>query len=101
VIIGYYIHHIDDCLFVRRLEINWRPPEEYFFKVSMVDLPEPEVLVEAPGCSDVRLPQVRDKNHKKLISNRKPAAQKMSLLFGCFGMKSKKISSSKKEKDHR
>lgn len=29
---GYYMHHIDNFIALRKLELNFRPPEEYLFK---------------------------------------------------------------------
>ncbi|KAL3848322.1 hypothetical protein ACJMK2_019190 [Sinanodonta woodiana] len=30
---GYYIHHMDEEISIRKLEINFRPPEEFYFHI--------------------------------------------------------------------
>lgn len=37
---GYYIHHIDDFINVRKLELNLRPPEEYYLTFEIRTLQE-------------------------------------------------------------
>ncbi|KAL4219982.1 hypothetical protein ACF0H5_020393 [Mactra antiquata] len=32
---GYYIHHIDDFINVRKLELNYRPPEEFYMNFEI------------------------------------------------------------------
>ncbi|XP_045200345.2 uncharacterized protein LOC123554333 [Mercenaria mercenaria] len=32
---GYYIHHIDNFINVRKFELNFRPPEEFFFNFEI------------------------------------------------------------------
>lgn len=34
---GSFVHHFDDELSIRRLDVNWRPPEEYLFRFLRVD----------------------------------------------------------------
>ncbi|XP_022288630.1 uncharacterized protein LOC111100805 [Crassostrea virginica] len=80
---GYYLHHLDKTLTVSKLEINWRPPEEYFFSVGVVDVPDPEVFLPR---EDVPV-----KKPSPFIEESSPV--KPSLLWGCFGGKSKKFSS--------
>lgn len=80
---GFYLHHLDKALSVRKLEINWRPPEEYFFSVGIVDVPDPDVFV-APEDAPV-------KKSTPFIEESSPI--KPSLFWGCFGGKSKKLSS--------
>lgn len=80
---GFYLHHLDKALSVRKLEINWRPPEEYFFSVGIVDVPDPDVFV-APEDVPVQ-------KSTPFIEESSPV--KPSLFWGCFGGKSKKLSS--------
>uniref|UniRef100_A0A8W8IR43 Uncharacterized protein n=1 Tax=Magallana gigas TaxID=29159 RepID=A0A8W8IR43_MAGGI len=80
---GFYLHHLDKALSVRKLEINWRPPEEYFFSVGIVDVPDPDVFV-APEDAPVQ-------KSTPFIEESSPV--KPSLFWGCFGGKSKKLSS--------
>ena len=82
-VLGYYLHHLDKTLTVSKLEINWRPPEEYFFSVGVVDVPDPEVFLPR---EDVPV-----KKPSPFIEESSPV--KPSLLWGCFGGKSKKFSS--------
>ncbi|KAJ8309933.1 hypothetical protein KUTeg_011798 [Tegillarca granosa] len=98
---GYYIHHIDNNLFVRKLEINWRPPEEYFFKIEVVDVPELDIIdCEMDTTSDIFSTEFNNnkKNEKQLIEFGSPKTPKQSLIFGCFGSRAKKNASNKKTK---
>lgn len=101
---GYYIHHIDNNLFLRKLEINWRPPEEYFFKVEVVDLPELDITdCEMDTISEIFSTEINNNNkkqnsEKQLIDVDIPKTPKQSLIFGCFGSRTKKHFSNKKNK---
>ncbi|XP_062592369.1 uncharacterized protein LOC134253797 [Saccostrea cucullata] len=83
---GYYLHHLDNALSVTKLEINWRPPEEYFFSVGVVDVPDPEVFGTVEDLEDVPV-----QKSTPIIEESSPV--KPSLFWGCFGGKSKKLSS--------
>ncbi|XP_048745729.1 uncharacterized protein LOC125658496 [Ostrea edulis] len=83
---GYYLHHLDRMLTVRKLEINWRPPEEYFFSVGIVDVPDPEVFMALEESKEVPV-----QKSTPIIEESSPI--KPSLFWGCFGGKSKKLSS--------
>lgn len=104
VILGYYIHHIDNNLFLRKLEINWRPPEEYFLKVEVVDLPELDITdCEMDTISEIFSTEINNNNkkqnsEKQLIDVDIPKTPKQSLIFGCFGSRTKKHFSNKKNK---
>lgn len=80
---GFYLHHLDKALSVSKLEINWRPPEEYFFSIGIVDVPDHDVFV-TPEDAPVQ-------KSTPLIEESSPV--KPSLFWGCFGGKSKKLSS--------
>ncbi|XP_052782704.1 uncharacterized protein LOC128218962 [Mya arenaria] len=120
---GYYIHHIDDFVNVRKLELNFRPPEEFFLDVKMCSNEEIQRLLisetdqyntNAQRDSDVTsvdsksgsLPRtavpdidkssLKRKESKKLKGKPKdsPITPKASVL-GCFRLKVFK----KKKKD--
>lgn len=101
---GYYLHHIDNCLTVRKLEINLRPPEEYFFHVMEAEVPE---LVLASLAKKENLKNLRnelvpaDGRQREKIYIRERPVQKPGLFFGCFGVRSKKSNTDKKTKVRR
>lgn len=59
---GYYIHHIDDFVALRKLELNFRPPEEYFFYLKPCDDETIQRLLsqKLSQCKDTTLPSVSD-----------------------------------------
>jgi hypothetical protein len=73
-------------LSVTKLEINWRPPEEYFFSVGIVDLPDPDVFLPVEDREEVPV-----QKSTPIIEESSPV--KPSLFWGCFGGRSKKLSS--------
>jgi hypothetical protein len=40
---GYYFHHMDSELTVSKFELNYRPPEEFFFKINKINILETEM----------------------------------------------------------
>ena len=61
---GYYIHHIDDFVALRKLELNFRPPEEYFvcFKPCDTDAIQRLLTYKTSQCSDMTSQSTRDVN---------------------------------------
>ncbi|XP_021372121.1 uncharacterized protein LOC110462482 [Mizuhopecten yessoensis] len=101
---GYYMHHIDNCLSVRKLEINLRPPEQYFFHVMEAEVPEVVMssVAKAENLKNLRNELVpSDRRHREKIFTRERTVQKPGLFFGCFGVRSKKSHADKKVKVHR
>ncbi|KAK3583672.1 hypothetical protein CHS0354_021415 [Potamilus streckersoni] len=88
---GYYIHHLDALVSVRRLEINLRPPEEFFFHMKELDLPvmeqERPIVTEDPPVirpnEEIKLP-TRKKSKKVKEIKGSPITPKSFFAFGCF-----------------
>lgn len=55
---GFYLHHIDDVINLRKFELNLRPPEEYFLIINSVDPDLLQLLVNesVPGDQHSRIP---------------------------------------------
>ncbi|XP_033760166.1 uncharacterized protein LOC117342222 [Pecten maximus] len=101
---GYYLHHIDNCLTVRKLEINLRPPEEYFFHVIETDVPEVVMasLSKKENTKNLRNELVpADGRQRERVFIRERPVQKPGLFLGCFGVRSKKSHTDKKAKVRR
>ncbi|XP_060064014.1 uncharacterized protein LOC132544433 [Ylistrum balloti] len=101
---GYYLHHIDNCLTVRKLEINLRPPEEYFFHIveSQVSAVVMASIAQKENLKNLRNELVpSDGRQRQKIFTRERPVQKPGLFFGCFGVRSKKSPTDKKVKVRR
>ncbi|KAK3095434.1 hypothetical protein FSP39_014657 [Pinctada imbricata] len=99
---GYYLHHIDNNLYLRKLEINWRPPEEYFFSMGVVDIPEADTPTLRYSEADDNYTELNSKSETDVIPasphKKEWEKKKISLFFGCFGGKSKKLSKKLQQK---
>lgn len=111
IVSGQYIHHFDDMLSVQKLEINWRPPEEYLFRIEIV----PEVdstneiqcetrLSSSPSSLHTNDSQSRSQNDSNKTTEKvekvetsannnlkeKKDKLKTGLIKACFGWPKKK-----------
>ncbi|KAL3848323.1 hypothetical protein ACJMK2_019191 [Sinanodonta woodiana] len=88
---GYYIHHLDSVVSVRRLEINLRPPEEFFIHMNVFDFPNleqerPIATEQTPVViphENIKLPTRRKSKKFKEIKG-SPITPKSFFAFGCF-----------------
>lgn len=102
---GCYFHHIDNELTVSKFELNYRPPEEFLFKINTINILETEISSASSLGSSITTEEVTQSHlthHHQQNSVRKgiPRLQKSernsskhtnkpSLFLGCFGLVSK------------
>ena len=117
---GYYFHHMDSELTVSKFELNYRPPEEFFFKINKINILETEMSAASSMSSSVTTEDVthnRNTNqhhhhhHNEVssstvippfqksqnVKSQRKMTHKPSLFRGCFGLVSKQENKSKKQ----
>lgn len=111
---GFYIHHIDNIISLRKLELNFRPPEEFFWNLKLCSTDAIETMcvtlnsqseqsaasrdtftfgsksstLPKTAVPDIDKSSLKRKNSKKLKGKTKGSPITPAPgMFGCFGLK--------------
>lgn len=95
---GCYFHHIDNNLTVSKFELNYRPPEEFFFKINKIKILETEMSSASSFGSSVTTEEVTQSHVK---TNQHHQLQDISIKTSAFSQKSQNVTKSDRKQSHK
>lgn len=97
---GYYIHHIDDFINVRKFELNFRPPEEFYMNFEIHTSQEIQAAKASQmKSSDQTLTSAQDVTSGTLSSNQSQSSTLTRTAIPDISKSSLKRKDSKKVKN--